>query len=76
MCIRASDVRWKDGIPADLFAALNPKPCRWAGITNYIVAAWDARSLDACMAMQLPCFNASAYTPIPLTGGREGKNLC
>lgn len=41
---------------------------RWAGITNYVVATWEERSLADCLAMRMPCFNASRYLPLPLEG--------
>ena len=44
---------------------------RWAGIANYIVATWDDPSLALCQALYLPCFNASAYLPIPLRFSME-----
>lgn len=46
-------------------------PCRWAGIANYIVATSDERSLAACLAMHLPCFNATSYLVQPLESAGE-----
>jgi Nucleotide-diphospho-sugar transferase len=36
---------------------------KWSGVCNYIVAVWDEPSLEACIGMNLPCFDASAMTP-------------
>ena len=43
--------------------------CRWGGITNYIVATWGESSLAACIAMRLPCFNATDFSPLPIADG-------
>ncbi len=44
---------------------------KWSGVCNYIVAVWDEPSLEACIDMNLPCFDASALTPGNSTIGAE-----
>jgi hypothetical protein len=36
---------------------------KFSGVCNYIVAVWDEPSLEACIGMNLPCFDASDMTP-------------
>ncbi|GAB4813771.1 hypothetical protein N2152v2_000817 [Parachlorella kessleri] len=51
---------------------------KWAGITNYMVATWGDASLAACIAMHLPCFNATAFSPLPAEEGEatfQGKGF-
>lgn len=51
--------------------ALLPHAHRWAGIRSYIVATWEDKSLRACLAMNLPCLNATAFLPLPLDSDGE-----
>jgi hypothetical protein len=36
---------------------------KFAGVCNYIVVVWDEPSLEVCLDMNMPCFNATAYIP-------------
>ncbi|GAB4823098.1 hypothetical protein N2152v2_010144 [Parachlorella kessleri] len=46
---------------------------KWAGIENYIVATWDDESLRVCLDLNLPCYNATSYLPLPTTTAGESR---
>ena len=42
-----------------------------AGAPNFIALVFDAASLGACLDLNLPCFDATAYLAKPVPGGEE-----
>lgn len=61
-----------------MFPGLKSPPERLAtscftGVENYIVATWDSPGLEACLDMNLPCYDARALLPLPLGGGAAGE---
>eukprot|EP00887_Chlorella_sp_A99_P003233 scaffold9.g3233.t1 len=46
--------------------------CRYGGVRSYILVTWDSPSLAACVAMGLPCLNATAFLPGAANGSDVG----
>ena len=42
-----------------------------AGVRSYIVLTWDDSSLEACIRMNLPCYNSSSLLPFPIGSNHE-----
>ena len=48
---------------------------KFAGVCNYIVVVWDEPSLDVCLDMNLPCYNATSMIPggVPIASDKEAR---
>jgi len=47
----------------------SPSSC--AGVSSYIVLVWDKKSLDTCLQMNLPCYNAAKFLPNPINDDHQ-----
>jgi hypothetical protein len=48
---------------------------KFGGVDNYIITAWSESDLEACLDLNLPCADASAYLPETTIDDHDGTSV-